>query len=128
MDPARAGIHGISYGGFLTLRGMLLAPDIYKVGVSTAPVVDLADVMAYTEHYMGLPQNNKKGYEEASCLTIAKNLEGRLLIIHGTRDQNAPFSGTIKMIDALMKAKKPVDVLILPEQPMFPRATVTPIG
>jgi dipeptidyl aminopeptidase/acylaminoacyl peptidase len=120
MDPARVGIHGISYGGFLTLRGMLLAPDVYKVGVSTAPVVDLADVMAYTEHYMGLPQNNKKGYEEASCLTIAKNLEGRLLIIHGTRDQNAPFSGTIKMIDALMKAKKPVDVLILPEQPHVP--------
>ena len=120
LDLDRVGIHGISYGGFLTLRAMLLAPDVYKVGVSTAPVVDLADVMAYTEHYMGLPQHNKKGYEEGSCLTIAKNLAGRLLIIHGTRDQNAPFSGTVRMIDALMKAGKPVDVLILPEQPHVP--------
>jgi hypothetical protein len=99
---------------------MLLAPDVYHVGAATAPVVDLADVMTYTEHYMGLPENNKKGYEDASCLPIAKNLEGRLLLIHGTQDQNAPFSETIKMIDALMKAKKPVDVLILPEQPHVP--------
>ena len=120
MDLARVGIHGISWGGYLTLRAMLLAPDVYKVGVATAPVVDLADVMTYTEHYMGLPQNNKKGYEDASCLTIAKNLEGRLLLIAGTGDHNAPFSETIKMIDALVKAKKPVDVLILPDQPHVP--------
>ncbi len=120
MDLARVGLHGISWGGYLTLRAMLLAPDVYRVGVATSPVVDLADAMSYTEHYMGLPQNNKKGYEEASCLTIAKNLEGRLLLIHGTQDHNAPFSETIKMIDALIKAKKPVDVLVLPEQPHVP--------
>jgi dipeptidyl aminopeptidase/acylaminoacyl peptidase len=120
LDLDRVGIHGISWGGYLTLRAMLLAPDVFKVGVATSPVVDLADAMSYTEHYMGLPQNNKKGYEEASCLTIAKNLEGRLLLIHGTQDHNAPFSETIKMIDALVKAKKLVDVLILPEQPHVP--------
>jgi hypothetical protein len=88
--------------------------------VATAPVVDLADSMSFTEHYMGLPQNNKKGYEDASCLAIADKLEGRLLLIHGTQDRNAPFSETIKMIDALQKARKPVDVLILPEQPHVP--------
>ena len=123
MDLARVGIHGISWGGYLTLRAMLLAPDTYKVGVATAPVVDLADAMSFTEHYMGLPQNNKKGYEDASCLPIAKNLQGRLLLIHGTQDRNAPFSETIKMIDALMKAKRPVDVLILPEQPHVPEGS-----
>jgi dipeptidyl aminopeptidase/acylaminoacyl peptidase len=120
MDLARVGIHGISWGGYLTLRAMLLEPGIYKVGVATAPVVDLADSMSFTEHYMGLPQNNKKGYEDASCLAIADKLEGRLLLIHGTQDRNAPFSETIKMIDALQKARKPVDVLILPEQPHVP--------
>jgi dipeptidyl aminopeptidase/acylaminoacyl peptidase len=120
IDLARVGIHGISWGGYLTLRAMLLAPDVFKVGVATSPLVDLADGMSYTEHYMGFPQNNRKGYEEASCLTIAKNLEGRLLLIHGTQDHNAPFAETIKMIDALMKARKPVDVLILPEQPHVP--------
>ena len=120
LDLGRVGIHGISWGGYLTLRAMLLAPDVYKVGVATSPVVDLVDAMSYTEQYMGLPRNNKKGYEEASCLPIAKNLEGRLLLIHGTKDLNAPFSETIKMIEVLMRANKPVDVLILPEQPHVP--------
>ncbi|HCS46956.1 MAG TPA: hypothetical protein DIW61_01315 [Candidatus Aminicenantes bacterium] len=120
LDLARVGLHGISWGGYLTLRAMLLAPSVYKVGVATSPVVDLVDAMSYTEHYMGLPQNNIKGYEEASCLTLAKNLEGRLMLVHGTKDLNAPFSETIKMIEALMRANKPVDVLILPEQPHVP--------
>jgi dipeptidyl aminopeptidase/acylaminoacyl peptidase len=120
LDLARVGLHGISWGGYLTLRAMLLAPNVYKVGVATSPVVDLVDAMSYTEHYMGLPQNNIKGYEEASCLTLAKNLEGRLMLVHGTKDLNAPFSETIKMIEALMRANKPVDVLILPEQPHVP--------
>ncbi len=121
MDLNRVGIHGISWGGYLTLRSMLLAPDVYKVGIATAPLVDLADGMVYTEHYMGLPKNNKKGYEDGSCLTIAKNLEGKLLIIHGTVDRNAPFSQTVKMMDALMRAGKLVDNLILPEQPHVPQ-------
>jgi len=120
IDLNRVGIHGISWGGYLTLRAMLLAPDVYKVGVATAPLADLADCMAYTEHYMGLPKNNKKGYEEGSCLPIAKNLEGKLLIIHGNQDRSAPFSETVKMVDALMRAGKPVDNLILPEQPHVP--------
>src|SRR4030042_153306 len=76
--------------------------------------------MGYTEHYRGLRQNNNKDYEEGSCLPLAKNLEGRLLIVHGTLDTNAPFSETIKMIDALLKANKPIDVLILPEQAHVP--------
>ena len=121
MDLSRVGIHGISWGGYLTLRAMLLAPDVYKVGVATAPLVDLADGMVYTEHYMGLLKNNKKGYEDGSCLTIAKNLEGKLLIIHGTIDRNAPFSQTVKMMDALMRAGKTADNLILPEQPHVPQ-------
>jgi dipeptidyl aminopeptidase/acylaminoacyl peptidase len=121
IDLARVGVHGISWGGYLTLRAMLLAPDVFKVGVATAPLVDLDDAMSYTEHYMGLPQNNRKGYEEAAVLPLAKNLEGRLMLIHGTVDRNAPFSETIKMIEALMKARKPVDVLILPEQPHVPQ-------
>jgi len=120
MDLDRVGIYGISYGGYMTLRAMLLKPDVYKVGVASAPLADLGHAMAYTEHYMGLPRNNKKGYEDGSCLPLAGNLKGRLLMIHATKDVNAPFSGTIKMADAFIKAGKRFDLMILPEQPHVP--------
>jgi len=120
MDLDRVGIYGISYGGYLTLRAMLLKPDFFKVGVASAPLADLGHAMAYTEHYMGLPQNNKKGYEEGSCLPLAGNLKGKLLMIHATKDVNAPFSGTIKMAEAFIKAGKRFDMMILPDQPHVP--------
>jgi len=69
---------------------------------------------------MGLPQKNKKGYEEGSCLPLAGNLEGKLLMVHATKDVNAPFSGTIKMAEAFIKAGKRFDLMILPEQPHVP--------
>lgn len=120
MDLDRVGIYGISYGGYMTLRAMLLRPDIYKVGVATAPLADLGHAMAYTEQYMGLPKNNPKGYEEGSCLPLAGNLKGKLLMIHATKDVNAPFSGTVKMAEAFIKAGKRFDFMILPDQPHVP--------
>ena len=120
MDLDRVGIYGISYGGYMTLRAMLLKPDVYKAGVATAPLTDLEHAMAYTEHYMGLPKNNKTGYEEGSCITLAGNLKGKLLMIHATKDVNAPFSGTMKMAEAFIKAGKRFDLMILPDQPHVP--------
>ncbi len=115
MDLDRVGITGYSYGGYMTLRGMLLAPDFYKVGVSGAPVVDHMDTGTFLSCVMGWPWDNPEGYAAGSNLLAAGKLAGHLLIIHGTSDVNVPFSATMKMVDALIRAGKPVDLLVIPE-------------
>ena len=121
MDLERVGITGHSFGGYLTIRSMLLAPDVYHVGVASAPVVDPYYGNAM-EVYLGLPQNNKEGYDYASNLRLAKNLKGRLLFIVGTLDA-IPFSSTMKMSEAIIRAGKPYDLLVMPEQDHFPSGT-----
>jgi dipeptidyl aminopeptidase/acylaminoacyl peptidase len=116
MDQARVGIFGGSFGGYMTVRAMLTAPDVYKVGVATAPIYELNDVPAFMELYMDTPAANPKGYEAASCLRLASKLKGKLLIIHGTSDVNAPFAATIKMLSAFVAAGKYVDLIVLPEE------------
>ncbi len=116
MDLSRVGIYGHSWGGYFAIRAMLLAPDVYHVGIARAPSVDVA-FEAYYEPYMGLPQKNKEGYEYASSLPFVGNLKGKLLLVHGTSDINVPFSHTMKMVEALIRAGKPYDLVILPEQP-----------
>lgn len=82
------------------------------------PVVDIHDqpLMAI-EPYMGLPENNPEGYEYGSSRRLAANLKGKLLLIHGTSDVNAPFSATMKMVEASVRAGEPYDLIILSEQP-----------
>ena len=115
MDLDRVGIFGHSYGGYMTLRALLLAPDVYHVGVAISPVVDLY-FGNFTEIYMGLPEDNKEGYEYASNLPLVERLQGKLLVIHGTSDFSAVFSGTMKLVEALIQAGKPIDMLVLPER------------
>ncbi len=121
MDLGRVGITGHSFGGYLTIRSLLLAPDVYHVGVASAPVVDPYYGNAM-EVYLGLPQNNKEGYDYASNLRLARNLKGRLLLIVGTLDA-IPFSSTMKMSEVLIRAGKPYDLLVMPEQDHFPSGT-----
>ena len=117
MDLDRFGIFGGSWGGYMTIRGMLLAPDVYKAGVAIYPVADLYDHRAGPiEPFMGVPQKNREGYEYGSSLRLADKLKGHLLLIHGTSDVNATFSATMKMVDALTRAGKPYDLMVLPEQ------------
>ncbi len=71
---------------------------------------------------MGLPQENREGYDYASNLLLAGNLAGKLLLIHGTSDTGATFSGTMKMVEALTQAGKPYDLIVLPEEGHDPRA------
>src|SRR6185295_2727872 len=113
-DSTRVGVIGGSFGGYMTLRAMLLAPEVYKVGVSNAPIADLYGVNV--DMYMGLPRDNSAGYEYASNLRVAGNLKGKLLLTHGTSDVNAPFGETIRMIDALTRAGKTYELMILPEE------------
>jgi dipeptidyl aminopeptidase/acylaminoacyl peptidase len=108
MDLSRVGIYGHSRGGGNTIRALLLVPDVYHVGVASAPKTDWNP---FHEAWMGLPQENKEGYEEASNLRWAGNLKGKLLLVHGTSDPGTLFSGTIKMVDALARAGKPYEVV-----------------
>ncbi len=108
MDSSRVGVYGYSRGGYFATRALLLAPEIYHVGVATSAPVDGAP----DEEYLGL---NKEALEYASNLRLAGNLKGKLLLIHGTSDVNVPFSQTMKMVEALIRAGKPCDLVVLPE-------------
>ncbi len=114
MDLDRVGIYGWSFGGYFSAMAVLQRPDIFKVGVAGAPVIDWHDYDThYTERYMGLPDENRAGYDAASALTYAADLQRPLMLIHGTADDNVYFIHSIKMADALFKAGKPYDFLPL---------------
>ena len=117
VDPKRVGITGWSYGGFMTLRAMLLAPDVFKVGVAGAPVSDWRNYdTIYTERYMGMPEQNRKAYEETSNVRNAGKLEGRLLLLHNIEDDNVLFQNTMQMANALEKAGKQFFMQIYPQK------------
>jgi len=116
LDLGRVGIWGGSWGGYMTIRAMMLAPDVYHVGVARYPVVDLVDHWNLIEGYMGLPQEHPAEYEYGSSIRLAGNLRGKLLLTHGTSDVNATFSATMKMVDALTRAGKPYDLAVFPDE------------
>jgi dipeptidyl aminopeptidase/acylaminoacyl peptidase len=118
MDLSRVGIYGFSFGGYFATRAMLLAPGVYHVGVAAASAAmgGQPNFSRAVEPYMGLPQNNKDTYEYSSNLRLAGNLKGKLLLIHGTSDDDVLFSTTMKMVEALIRAGKPYDLIVLPEE------------
>ena len=122
-DPSRVGIYGWSYGGYMTLIAMLKAPDVFKVGISGAPVTFHQGYdTAYTEKYMATPQTNPKGYKNASPLTYASQLEGKLMLVHGMIDENVHFRHTARMMQALIDAGKPFETLLYPNDRHSPRS------
>lgn len=117
VDPARIGITGWSYGGYMTIRSLLLAPDVFKVGVAGAPVTDWHNYdTIYTERYMGLPEKNAKGYDASSNVKNAGKLQGRLLILHNFEDDNVLFQNTMQMASALEHADKQFFMQIYPQK------------
>ena len=126
MDMSRVGVFGGSFGGYFAIRAMLLAPDTFRVGVAVEPLSDFRQVSGSGMMLLGPPENNKEAYDFASNLRIAGNLKGHLLLIHGTSDVNTPLTATIQMIDAFIRAGKPYDLVLLPDQdhaPSGPSAT-----
>jgi dipeptidyl-peptidase-4 len=115
VDPARVGVWGWSYGGYMTLMLMFKAPELFRVGVSGAPVTDwtLYDTH-YTERYLGRPQDNAAGYEASSVLPYAKDLRGQLLMIHGMADDNVLFLNSTKLFRRLQDIGKPFDTMLYP--------------
>jgi dipeptidyl-peptidase 4 len=116
VDPSRIGIWGWSYGGTMTLEALFNAPDVFKAGAAVAPVTDwrLYDT-AYTERYMGLPQNDSAGYYDSSPINQAQNLKGKLLIAHGTGDDNVHFANTTELLNRFISlGRYPDKLLIVP--------------
>lgn len=117
LDSTRVAIWGWSGGGSNTLNAMFRYPDVYKVGVSVAPVPDqrLYDTI-YQERYMGLPSGNEKGYRAGSPSGFAEGLQGKLLIIHGSGDDNVHYQGTERLVNRLIELKKPFDMMVYPNR------------
>ena len=110
-------IWGWSGGGSNTLNAMFRFPDVYKVGVSVAPVPDqrLYDTI-YQERYMGLPQDNADGYRRGSPINFAEGLKGKLLIVHGSGDDNVHYQGTERLVNRLVELGKPFDLMVYPNR------------
>jgi dipeptidyl-peptidase-4 len=114
LDLGRVGIYGWSFGGYMAALAALRRPDVYKVAVAGAPVVDWRDYDThYTERYLDLPEANPAGYQESSLLGYAKGLERPLLVVHGTGDDNVYFFHSLKLADALFRAGRPYEFLPL---------------
>jgi dipeptidyl aminopeptidase/acylaminoacyl peptidase len=114
VDPARIGISGHSYGGFMTAFA-LTHSKLFAAGVSGAPVTDWRNYDSiYTERYMNTPQENPKGYDATSIVKAARNLHGRLLLLHGLMDDNVHVQNSVQLVQALQTANKDFDVMFYP--------------
>lgn len=118
VDTSRIGVHGWSYGGFMTLNLMLRHPEVFKVGVAGGPVVDwsMYEVM-YGERYMDRPQDNPDGYRNTNMLNHISNLEGRLMLIHGVQDDVVVMQHSMRFLAECVKQGKQVDFFVYPTHP-----------
>ncbi len=115
LDPTRTAIWGWSNGGSMTLYA-LTHSSRFKAGISVAPVTSWHNYDSiYTERYMGLPKDNASGYDD-SIVSAASSLQGSLLLVHGTSDDNVHLQNTIQMTDALIKAGKQFQLMIYPNK------------
>ncbi len=117
VDSTRIGIWGWSGGGSSTLNAMFRYPDLYQVGMSVAPVPDIRYYDSiYQERYCGLPQDHPEEYKQSSPITFAGQLKGRLLLVHGTGDDNVHYQGSEALINALVAANKQFTLMSYPNR------------
>jgi dipeptidyl-peptidase-4 len=117
LDSSRVAVWGWSGGGSMTLNLMFRHPALYHVGMAVAPVPDqrLYDTI-YQERYMGLPQQNAEGYRLGSPIHFAEGLRGRLLLVHGSGDDNVHYQGTERLVNRLVSLGKPFDFMAYPNR------------
>jgi dipeptidyl-peptidase-4 len=115
IDPNRVAVWGRSGGGSNTLNLIFRHPELYMVGMAVAPVADqrLYDSI-YQERYMGLPQDNAAGYKAGSPVNFAEGLQGKLLLVHGSGDDNVHYQGTELLVNRLVELGKPFDFMTYP--------------
>ena len=117
LDASRVGVWGWSGGGSMTLNALFRYPQLYKSGVSVAPVPNqLYYDTIYQERYMGLPSENAEGYRLGSPITFAHQLQGALLLIHGTGDDNCHYQTSELLINELIKQNKPFSMFAYPNR------------
>ncbi|MGF1636248.1 MAG: S9 family peptidase [Cyclobacteriaceae bacterium] len=117
IDASRIAIWGSSYGGYMSSLALFVVPEVFKAAIAVAPVTNwrFYDTI-YTERYLGLPNENPGGYDDYAPLSHTENLEGALLLIHGTGDDNVHFQHTIELQDALIKSNKQFETFIYPNR------------
>ena len=113
IDANRIGLYGWSFGGYMTLMGLCHGQGVFKTGVAVAPVADWSfyDTI-YTERFMRTPQENPTGYKASSVLEVAKDLQGKLLLIHGSADDNVHVQNAMDFTDLLVSEGIPFDMAI----------------
>lgn len=117
LDPQRVGVWGWSGGGSMTLNLMFRSPELYAVGLSVAPVTDQRNYdTIYQERYMGLPDENAEAFRAGSPITFAPNLRGKLLVVHGTGDDNVHYQNTEQLVNALVRANKAFTMMAYPNR------------
>ncbi len=117
MDASRIAIWGWSGGGSMTLNAIFRHPDLYKTGMSIAPVPNQRHYdTIYQERYMGLPADNPDGYKNGSPINFAHQLKGKLLLVHGTGDDNCHYLGMETLIDELISHNKQFTMLAYPNR------------
>jgi dipeptidyl-peptidase 4 len=117
VDSTRIGVFGWSYGGFMSLNGLFQAPDVYSMAIAVAPVTHWKFYdNIYTERYNGLPQENQSGYDAGSPLSYVDRMRGRLLLVHGTGDDNVHYQNSEALINALVQADKQFDLMSYPNR------------
>ena len=117
VDSSRIGVWGWSGGGSSTLLLMFRAPELYKVGMSVAPVANVRNYdTIYQERYVGLPQTDSAAYYDASAINFAGNLRGDLLVVHGSGDDNVHYQSTEQLINALIAGNKPFTMMEYPNR------------
>ncbi|MBA4123523.1 MAG: S9 family peptidase [Acidobacteria bacterium] len=114
VDGSRIGISGWSFGGYMTAYALTHSKN-FKIGIAGGTVSDwsLYDSI-YTERYMGTPQTNPEGYKKSSVLTAAKDLSGKLLLVHGAIDDNVHLQNTMQLVYELQRAGKQFDLMLYP--------------
>lgn len=113
VDGDRVGVYGWSYGGFMALNCILKGADTFKMAISVAPVTSWRYYdSVYTERVNGLPQTNAEGYDEPSPIGYAKSLKGKLLLMHGTADDNVHVQNAYAMVHEFVQAGKQIDMMI----------------
>jgi dipeptidyl-peptidase-4 len=122
-DPARVGIYGWSYGGYMAAMCLARAPETFKAAVAGAPVTHWNGYDThYTERYMGTPQSNPEGYAISNVMAHVDKMQGKLLLVHGLIDENVHFRHTARLINALIHARKPSELLLFPDERHMPRS------
>ena len=117
VDAKRIAIWGWSYGGYMSSLCLFKAPEVFSTAIAVAPVSNWRyyDTI-YTERYMGLPQDNPDGYDDNSPINHVEGLQGKLLLVHGTADDNVHVQNAIELAERLIQAEKQFDMMMYPDK------------